>query len=96
MLQKLEVIILEVCYTGIFEHTNEDMHTCSHMQDTDTQHTHNVHACLSACTYFDACQAPCVERYIHYRVMYNSRLHIAMHSVHVDVQAGHTLVFLYQ
>ena len=48
MLQKLEVIIFEVCYTGILEHTDKDMHTCSHMQDT---HTNNVHACMSACTY---------------------------------------------
>ena len=95
MPQKLEVIILEVCYTGIFEHTDEDMHTCSHMQDTDTQHTHNMHACLSACMYFDACQAACAERYIHYRMM-NDVDYITMHSVHVDVPAGHTLAFLYQ
>ena len=46
VLQKLEVIILEVCYTGMFEHTDEDMHACSHMKDTHTQHTHTT--CMHA------------------------------------------------
>ena len=71
VLQKLEVIILEVCYTGMFEHTDGDIHTCMHMQDTHTQYTHTT--CMHAFCCVPSCM--CREMYIHYRMMYNSRLH---------------------
>ena len=68
------------------------MHTCSHMQDTHT-HTHTHTTCTYVC--------------LHARTLMHAKLHvqtdicilvdyIAMQRVHVDVQAGHTLAFLYQ